>query len=258
MNDKEIVAQAALKFVKNNTIIGLGTGSTANYFIDGLAQKIKNENLDIKVVASSTTSQIKAIEAGLAYISLDQIEMIDLYVDGADEVAGLDKYPSIKFALKGRGYDLIREKLLACTSDRFVIIGDQSKIVKSIGDNFPIPIEISPIAWRITKRLIEYKSFWSLVSCDLRKNTAGDGFAITSYGNLVLDCKIKSIEDISYEIADEISNTPGVFEHGIFGGGRSDEEHVYTVLIANKGKVEVYGPGVYKDEEEAAIFDSFT
>ena len=258
MNDKEIVAQAALEYVKNNTIIGLGTGSTANYFIDGLAQKIKNESLDIKVVASSTTSQIKAIEAGLAYISLDQIEMIDLYVDGADEVAGLDKYPSIKFALKGRGYDLIREKLLAYTSDRFIIIGDQSKIVKNIGDNFPIPIEISPIAWRITKRLIENKLLDSLVGCDLRKNTAGDGFAITSYGNLVLDCKIKSIEDISYEIADEISNTPGVFEHGIFGGDRSDEELVYAVLIANKGKVEVYGPGVYIDEEEAAIFDSFT
>ena len=259
MNDKEIVAQAALKFVKNNTIIGLGTGSTANYFIDGLAQKIKNENLDIKVVASSTTSQIKAIEAGLAYISLDQIETIDLYVDGADEVAGLDKYPSIKFALKGRGYDLIREKLLAYTSDRFIIIGDQSKIVKNIGDNFPIPIEISPIAWRITKRLIENKLSDCLVSCDLRKNTAGDGFAITSYGNLVLDCKIKSIEDIGhYEISDEISNTPGVFEHGIFGGERSDEEHVYAVLIANKGEVEVYGPGVYIDEEEAAIFDSFT
>ena len=256
MNDKELVAQAALKFVKNNTIIGLGTGSTANYFIEGLAKKIKKENLDINVVASSTTSQIKAIEAGIAYISLDQIETIDLYVDGADEVTDLDRG---RLALKGRGYDLIREKLLAYTSDRFIIIGDQSKIVKNIGDNFPIPIEISPIAWRITKRLIENKLLDSLVGCDLRKNTAGDGFAITSYGNLVLDCKIKSIEDINlYEISDEISNTPGVFEHGIFGGGRSDEEHVYTVLIANKGKVEVYGPGVYKDEEEAAIFDSFT
>ena len=256
MNDKEIVAQAALKFVKNNTIIGLGTGSTANYFIDGLAQKIKNENLDIKVVASSTTSQIKAIEAGLAYISLDQIETIDLYVDGADEVTDLDRE---KFALKGRGYDLIREKLLAYTSDRFIIIGDQSKIVKNIGDNFPIPIEISPIAWRITKRLIENKLSDCLVSCDVRQNTAGDGFAITSYGNLVLDCKIESIEDSKlYELSDTISNTPGVLEHGIFGGERSEEDHVYAVLIANKGKVEVYGPGVYKDEEEAAIFDSFT
>jgi ribose 5-phosphate isomerase A len=150
MNDKEIVAQAALKFVKNNTIIGLGTGSTANYFIDGLAQKIKNENLDIKVVASSTTSQIKAIEAGLAYISLDQIEMIDLYVDGADEIAinnGIE-------VLKGRGYDLIREKLLARSSKECVIIGDNSKMVDRIGTNFPIPVEVSPIAWKITKKII--------------------------------------------------------------------------------------------------------
>ncbi len=256
MNDKEIVALAALKFVKNNTIIGLGTGSTANYFIDGLAQKIKNESLNIKVVASSTTSQIKAIEAGLAYISLDQIETIDLYVDGADEVADLDTY---KFALKGRGYDLIREKLLAYTSNRFVIIGDQSKIVKSIGDNFPIPIEISPIAWRITKRLIENKLSDCLVSCDVRQNTAGDGFAITSYGNLVLDCKIESIEDSKlYELSDTISNTPGVLEHGIFGGSMSNEDSMYAVLISNKGKVEAYGPGVYDDDEEAKIFNSFS
>ena len=250
MNDKEIVAQAALKFVKNNTIIGLGTGSTANYFIDGLAQKIKNENLDIKVVASSTTSQIKAIEAGLAYISLDQIEMIDLYVDGADEVAGLDKYPSIKFALKGRGYDLIREKLLAYTSDRFVIIGDQSKIVSSIGDNFPLPIEISPIAWRITKKLIE--NLFGVASCDLRKNTTGDAFAITSYGNLVLDCKLKYGDDLN-DLCNKISETPGVLEHGIFGM----EGNIYAVLISNKGKVDAYS-GRVLDEEENKIFNSFS
>ena len=229
MNDKEIVAQAALEYVKNNTIIGLGTGSTANYFIDGLAQKIKNESLDIKVVASSTTSQIKAIEAGLAYISLDQIETIDLYVDGADEVTDLDRE---KFALKGRGYDLIREKLLAYTSDRFIIIGDQSKIVKSIGTNFPIPIEISPIAWRITKRLIENKLLDSLVGCDLRKNTAGDGFAISSYGNLVLDCNFK-YSDIS-SLSKQLSEVPGVLEHGVF------LNIAHLSLIANKGEVKTY------------------
>ena len=247
MNDKEIVAQAALKFVKNNTIIGLGTGSTANYFIDGLAQKIKNENLDIKVVASSTTSQIKAIEAGLAYISLDQIEMIDLYVDGADEVANLDKEIVV---LKGRGYDLIREKLLAYASNKFIIIGDHSKIVKKIGDNFPIPVEISPIAWRVTKRLIE-NNFYSgenkCVSCEIRKNVAGDGFAITSYGNLVLDCKFET----SHHIDGYISDIPGVLEHGIFWG-------TYTALISNKGKIVAHGVGVYEDEKEAAIFASFT
>ena len=231
MNDKEIVAQAALKFVKNNTIIGLGTGSTANYFIEGLAKKIKNESLNIKVVASSTTSQIKAIEAGLTYISLDQIEAIDLYVDGADEVAVLDINKPV---LKGRGYDLIREKLLAYASEKCIIIGDQSKVVKSIGDNFPIPIEISPIAWRITKRLIENDLM--AVVCDLRKNSAGDGFAITSYGNLVLDCEFQTSTNL-WDLSDQISNIPGVLEHGIFW-------RTHSILISNKGKVEVYGSGV--------------
>ena len=224
MNDKEIVAQAALEYVENNTIIGLGTGSTANYFIEGLAKKIKNENLDIKVVASSTISQINAIQAGLSYVSLDQIEAIDLYVDGADEIVlsnGIE-------VLKGRGYDLIREKLLAGASKQCIIIGDNSKIVTKIGDNFPRPIETSPIAWKITKKIIEEFS----INCDLRKNTVGDGFAITSYGNLVLDCNFK-YSDIS-SLSKKLSEVPGVLEHGIF----LDIAHLS--LIANEGKVEIY------------------
>jgi len=224
MNDKEIVAQAALEYVKDNTIIGLGTGSTANYFIEGLAKKIKNDNLDIKVVASSTISQINATQAGLAYVSLDQIETIDLYVDGADEI---EFSTGIK-VLKGRGYDLIREKLLASSSKKCIIIGDNSKIVTKIGDNFPIPIETSPIAWKITKKIIEEFS----INCDLRKNTVGDGFAITSYGNLVLDCNFK-YSDIS-SLSKKLSEVPGVLEHGIF----LDIAHLS--LIANEGKVEIY------------------
>ena len=224
MNDKEIVAQAALEYVKNNTIIGLGTGSTANYFIEGLAKKIKNENLDIKVVASSTISQINAIQAGLTYVSLDQIEAIDLYVDGADEIllsAGIE-------VLKGRGYDLIREKLLAGASKQCIIIGDNSKIVTKIGDNFPIPIETSPIAWKITQKIIEEFS----INCNLRKNTAGDGFAISSYGNLVLDCNFK-YNDIS-SLSKQLSEVPGVLEHGVF------LNIAHLSIIANKGEVETY------------------
>ena len=224
MNDKEIVAQAALKYVKDNTIVGLGTGSTANYFIEGLAKKIKNENLDIKVVASSTISQISAIKAGLTYVSLDQIETIDLYVDGADEIAFHNRIE----VLKGRGYDLIREKLLASTSKQCIIIGNNSKIVTNIGDNFPIPIETSPIAWKITQKIIEEFS----INCNLRKNTAGDGFAITSYGNLVLDSNFK-YSDIS-SLSKKLSGVPGVLEHGIF------LNIAHLSLIANKGEVKTY------------------
>ena len=204
MNDKKLVAHEALKYVKNNSIIGLGTGSTANLFIQALAQKIKKESLDIKVVASSTVSQIKAIESRLHYISLDQIDTIDLYVDGADEVThNLE-------VLKGRGYDLLREKLLARASKQFIVIGDQSKIVTKIGEKFPIPIEISPIAWKITQNLIGKIA----VNCILRPNTAGDAFAITSDGNYVLDCQFNytNLKDLS----DVIAKTPGVIEYGIF------------------------------------------
>lgn len=222
MNDKELVANEVLKLVKNNTIIGLGTGSTANLFIDALSKKIKTESLNISVVASSTVSQIRALESGLNYISLDQISEIDLYVDGADEIS--EKLE----ILKGRGYDLIREKLLAQSSKSFVVIGDKSKIVAKIGQNYPIPVEISPIAWKITKNLIEKNS----TECKLRQNVAGDGFAITSYGNYVLDCKFK-YNDIS-KLSRELSQIPGVFEHGIF------LNLAQVALIASNGEIIEY------------------
>ena len=222
MNEKEQVAKEAINYIKDGMIIGLGTGSTANLFIDFLSTKVKQESLNIKVVASSTVSQIRSINSGLSYISLDQIESIDLYIDGADEVT---KELEV---LKGRGYDLVREKLLAKTSKQFIVIGDKSKMVTKIGEKFPIPIEITPIAWKIAKKLITEIS----QKCDLRPNAAGDAYAITSYGNYVLDCEFK-YDDLS-KLASEISQIPGVIEHGIF----LDMTHL--ALIADQGNIMKY------------------
>ena len=222
MNEKEQVAKEAINYIKDGMIIGLGTGSTANLFIDFLSAKVKQESLNIKVVASSTVSQIRSINSGLSYISLDQIESIDLYIDGADEVT---KELEV---LKGRGYDLVREKLLAKTSKHFIVIGDKSKMVAKIGEKFPIPIEITPIAWKIAKKLITEIS----QKCDLRPNAAGDAYAITSYGNYVLDCEFK-YDDLS-KLASEISQIPGVIEHGIF----LDMTHL--ALIADQGNIMKY------------------
>ena len=222
MNEKEQVAKEAINYIKDGMIIGLGTGSTANLFIDFLSTKVKQESLNIKVVASSTVSQIRAINSGLSYISLDQIESIDLYIDGADEVT---KELEV---LKGRGYDLVREKLLAKTSKQFIVIGDKSKMVAKIGEKFPIPIEITPIAWKIAKKLITEIS----QKCDLRPNAAGDAYAITSYGNYVLDCEF-NYDDLS-KLASEISQIPGVIEHGIF----LDMTHL--ALIADQGNIMKY------------------
>ena len=219
MNDKELVAYAALDYIEDNSIIGLGTGSTADIFIKMLAEKISKESLNISVVASSVISQKKANDAGLKYISIDQVTSIDLYVDGADEIT-----QNLEI-LKGRGFDLIREKLLAQMSKKFIVIGDNSKIVSKIGQNYFIPIEITPIAWKITKILIEKIAR----KCIVRENMGGTAFAISSYGNFVLDCEFDYSELDT--LAKEIANIPGVFEHGLFLNLAS------LAIISNNGQV---------------------
>ena len=219
MNDKELVAYAALDYIEDNSIIGLGTGSTADIFIKILAEKISKESLNISVVASSVISQKKANDAGLKYISIDQVTSIDLYVDGADEIT-----QNLEI-LKGRGFDLIREKLLAQMSKKFIVIGDNSKIVSKIGQNYFIPIEITPIAWKITKNLIEKIA----KKCIVRENMEKNAFAISSYGNFVLDCEF-NYSDLD-ALANEIADTPGVFEHGLFLNLAS------LAIVSNNGQV---------------------
>jgi len=218
MNDKELVAQQALQYVSENMIIGLGTGSTANCFIDALAKRNKEEKLNIRTVSSSVVSMIKAKEAGLPIIAMEQINEIDLYIDGADEIT-----PDLTL-LKGRGYDLVREKLLARSAKKFIVIADESKIVENIGDNFPIPSEVQPFAWELVKNILMKKG-----TGDIRINSAKDGYAITSCGNFVLDFNYteKNIEKLNALLC----QTPGIVEHGIF------YNIAHGALISSNGKV---------------------
>ena len=218
MNDKELVAHQALQYVSENMIVGLGTGSTANYFIDALAKRNKEENLKIRAVSSSVVSMIKAKEAGLPIIAIEQIKEIDLYIDGADEIA-----PDLTL-LKGRGYDLVREKLLARSAKKFIVIADESKLVKNIGDNFPIPSEVQPFAWELVKNILMKKG-----TGDIRINAAKDGYAITSCGNFVLDFNYP--EKSTEELNALLSQTPGIVEHGIF------YNIAHGALISSNGKV---------------------
>ncbi len=218
MNDKELVARQALQYVSENMIVGLGTGSTANYFIDALAKRNKEENLKIRTVSSSVVSMIKAKEAGLPIIAMEQIKEIDLYIDGADEIS-----PDLTL-LKGRGYDLVREKLLARSAKKFIVIADESKLVKNIGDNFPIPAEVQPFAWELVKNILMKKG-----TGDIRINAAKDGYAITSCGNFVLDFNYP--EKNTEELNALLSQTPGIVEHGIF------YNIAHGALISSNGKV---------------------
>lgn len=223
MNDKQLVALEAAKHVRNAMLVGLGTGSTANYFIDELARLQREQGLKITTVASSTISAQRAQSLGLPIVSLEHISQIDLYVDGADEIT-----PD-KTLLKGRGSDLVKEKLLAKAAAQFITVADSSKLVDYIGQNFVIPIEVIPFAWQLTKKSLEALG----AQGDLRPNAAKDGFWVTSHGSYVLDMRFdKNLDAATLNAV--INNTPGVVEHGIF------YQLADTVLIADNGIVTEY------------------
>ena len=221
MNDKQLVAIQAAKQVQNDMLVGLGTGSTANFFIEELARRQNEEDLKVTSIASSNVSMIKAQSFGLNVISIQQVSAIDLYVDGADEIT-----PNMSL-LKGRGYDLVMEKLLAKAAAQFIVVADKSKLVDRIGTNFPIPIEVMPQAWQTVKKSIEAIGGTG----QLRQNVAKDGLSISSYGSLILDMTFDAnIDDAA--LNHSLNNIPGVIEHGIFHGLTD------AIFIADAGKVE--------------------
>jgi ribose 5-phosphate isomerase A len=221
MNDKQLVAIHAAKYVQDDMLVGLGTGSTANFFIDELARRQAEEKLQVTTIASSTVSMIKAQSLGLNVISIQQVATIDLYIDGADEIT-----PDMTL-LKGRGYDLVMEKLLAKAAKQFFVVADNSKLVDRIGTNFAIPIEVMPFAWKATKKSIELAGGHG----NLRQNVAKDGLSISSYGSLILDMAFD--ERVCEENLNQLlNNIPGVVEHGIFRGLTT------AVFIANDGNIE--------------------
>ncbi|MGR8929328.1 MAG: ribose-5-phosphate isomerase RpiA [Gammaproteobacteria bacterium] len=223
MNDKQLVAEHAAQKIENGMLVGLGTGSTANYFIEALARRHQQEALQVQVVASSVVSTVKAQQLGLPLRGIDHISELDVYVDGADEVS-----PNLTL-LKGRGSDLVREKLLAKAAKAFWVLIDSSKLVQHIGQNFPIPIEAMPFAWRLVQQSLAGIGGESV----LRKN--GDGLFVTSYGSLVLDTQFDSSIDAD-ALNEQLNAIPGIVEHGIFCGLTT------VVLLGTANKIEERWP----------------
>ena len=218
MSDKALVARHAARQIENGMLVGLGTGSTADLFIEALAERRREEGLEITTVASSPISAIKAAALELPQIAVEQVSRLDVYVDGADEVA-----PDLTL-LKGRGQDLVREKLLARAADRFWVLIDTSKQVSHLGERFPIPVEVWPFAWRAVQDQIGALGG----QAELRRNDAG--VAITSAGGMVLDCRFDP--QITPDVLDALlSELPGTLEHGIF------HQLATTVLVAQNGQV---------------------
>jgi ribose 5-phosphate isomerase A len=197
---KQAAAQRAIELVKPGTVVGLGTGSTARYFIEVLGRNVRN-GLKVRAVATSEESRAQAVASGIPII--DRVDgSLDLAVDGADEID-----PAVN-CVKGRGGALLREKIVAYASRRFVLIADESKLVGRLGRG-PVPIEVLPFLWEATSRAIE-----SLGGRPELRMAAGRPFT-TVNGNLVLDTGFGTV-DAALSMA--LHEIPGVIEHGLFFG----------------------------------------
>ncbi len=199
---KQAVAQEALKFVVKDTIIGVGTGSTANFFIDALAT-IKDDI--IGTVASSVATADRLKDHGIKVFDLNDVEEISVYIDGADES---DNELNL---IKGGGGALTREKIVAAVADQFVCIADESKLVDVMGD-FPLPVEVIPMAANYVKNQIIKRIGGTPV---IRK-----GF-VTDNDNLILDVEGLKITDPK-AMETELNSIVGVVTNGLFANRRAN------------------------------------
>ena len=227
---KKAVAEAAVNEVTSNMIVGLGSGSTAAIMIKTLANKIKTGELkEIRGVPTSFQSEVLALELGIPLIDLVSVDQIDLAIDGADEVN-----PSYQL-IKGGGACHVREKLVASKANKLLIVVDQTKLVKNLNEEFPLPVEVLPSAWKQVKDVIEAMDS----ECKLRMAEKKAGPVVTDEGNLILDVLFNGGIKNPKEIEREINNIPGVLENGLF------VDLTYKVLV---GKVENNQTVVYSPE----------
>ena len=208
---KALVGKRAAEMVEDGMRVGLGTGTTSVMFIKALGERVK-AGLKIRCVASSDSSTALGRSLGMEVVTLEELPELDLYVDGADEVAvepGAGLY-----LIKGGGAALLREKIVASAADKFVCVVDESKIVKKLG-KFPLPVEIIKMARPLVEpRLAELGLNPKL---RMKKDGAAAGAApvLTDENNWILDCYCGVIENPE-ETAAEIRSIIGVVEHGLF------------------------------------------
>jgi ribose 5-phosphate isomerase A len=215
---KRMAALAAVELVQHGMCLGIGTGSTAEHFINLLGERVRS-GLSVTGIATSERSAAMCRRLGIALTSLDETPVLDLAVDGTDEFdGGLN-------LIKGGGGALLREKNVAAAAKRFVVIADGSKQVDVLGA-FPLPIEIIPMARiPISRRVADLGA-----TVALRQNAAGTPFQ-TDEGHWILDCAFGPKISAPEALAKDLSAWPGVVEHGLFCGMAE------RVLVASGGQV---------------------
>ena len=202
---KKLAGEKAVDYIEDGMIVGLGTGSTVEYTLKKLGKLVKS-GLKIKGIPTSVHTKRIAIEQEIPLTTLEENPVIDITIDGADEV------DSNLNLIKGGGGALAREKIIAFNYKKVIIVIDDSKIVKALGIDFPLPVEVLKFGWTSTKKTLEE------LNCivELRKIMGNEPF-ITDNSNYILDCEFDKIDEPE-QLEININNIPGVVENGLFIG----------------------------------------
>jgi len=201
VNGKKIAAGKAIEYIRNGMTLGLGTGSTAYWAIQGIGEMVKH-GLQVQAVATSLQSESLARELDIPMIPFSEVDRLDITIDGADEV---DEKLNL---IKGGGGALLREKIVAAATRFYIIIVDESKLVKHLG-KFPLPVEVVPFAWELTQRRL------AELDCTPHMRMAAGKPYLTDNHNYIFDCQFGQIIDPA-ALHKKVSDITGVMEDGFF------------------------------------------
>jgi len=219
MDLKELAAREAVRYVDDDMVVGLGSGTTASIAIKLIGEKVK-EGMRIVGIPTSKDSETLAKSVGIPIGELRARPAIDITIDGADEVD-----PSLNL-IKGLGGALVREKIVAYSSNLEVIVADDSKIVERLGQKAPVPVEVVRFGHEATVDKLQK------LGCTAQMRRKWDEFFITDNGNYIADCRFASIDDPK-KLEAEINLVPGVVDNGLFVG-LADK-----VIVASKDGIEI-------------------
>ncbi|MFK7740318.1 MAG: ribose-5-phosphate isomerase RpiA [Planctomycetota bacterium] len=202
---KRAAGYAAADLVESGTTIGLGTGSTFRFVIERLAARIEQEGLEVRGAPTSVTTASLAEKLGVPLVTLDEVEHLDLAIDGADEV------DPKKNLIKGGGGAHLRERIVAACARELVVVVHDGKLVEQLGRDFLLPVEIVPFGWKQAQRLVE------ATGCTSRLRVVDGAPRVTDNGNWILDCDYGGIADPA-SLAQQLDSLPGTVDHGLFVG----------------------------------------